>query len=111
VYSRVTKKRTFLGPIRHDEWAFSVRGLFRFWQFGEVVPFLATLGQNKFAGGHMEDQEIGTDLLLRAEAVRLIAQGIYDNAEREVELQFMADAVKLAALITSKKCSGRRRRV
>jgi len=51
----------------------------------------------------MGDQEIGADLLLRAESVRLIAQGIYDNAEREAVLQFVADAVKLAALIKPKR--------
>jgi len=51
----------------------------------------------------MEDQEIGADLVRRAEAVRLIAQGIYDSAEREVVLQFVADVVKLAKLIAQNR--------
>jgi hypothetical protein len=47
----------------------------------------------------MEDLRVGTHFLRRAEAVRLTAQGIYDNSEREVVLEFVADTLKLAELM------------
>ena len=47
----------------------------------------------------MENRRVSAHFLSRAESVRLIAQGIYDNSEREVVLQFVAETVELASLM------------
>jgi len=50
----------------------------------------------------MDQPETGAAFFLRAEAVRLILQGIYDNDERAFALRFVADAEKLAGSQTHK---------
>jgi hypothetical protein len=46
---------------------------------------------------HMENLDSGATFTMRATAVRLILQGIYDKDEREFVLRFVADAEDLAS--------------
>jgi hypothetical protein len=52
-------------------------------------------------------EKVKTDLSRRAARIREIAQGIFDKAERQTVLKFVADAEKLAArkVLVSKRPS------
>jgi len=44
----------------------------------------------------MQDKKPGTQFYRRAEEVREIAKGLFDRSEREIVMQFVAEAEKLA---------------
>jgi hypothetical protein len=50
----------------------------------------------------MRDKSLAVEFQRRAEEIRTIALGVYDDTERQILLEFVKDSEKLAAEIASK---------